>query len=155
MKNSIYASLFIGIGVALTISNICNAQQASYPIDAKVMTTVERTIQPVAVPLAAEKIYPYELSKYTSNGYGAWKFGAGLPYEKRSDLMPSSYKGVVDNNKAKLLKFFTMTDIHLTDKESPTQGIYFGTKEESFRHIQVSCFIQLMFLMQQFKLLMQ
>jgi metallophosphoesterase (TIGR03768 family) len=29
-------------------------------------------------------------------------------------------------NEAKLLNFFTMTDIHITDKESPAQVIYFG-----------------------------
>ena len=102
--------------------------QVSYPVDSVVLTTVGRTIVPDSVPSVAAKIFPFELGKYAENGYGKWHFGKGLPYEKRLDLMPAGYdvKGVAKTSK--LLKFFTMTDIHITDKESPTQGIYFGYK---------------------------
>lgn len=112
----------------LFASNYCSAQQTSYPIDSKVLTTVERTISPVAVPSTAEKIFPYELSKYSQNGYGKYNFGSGIPYQKKLDIMGAAYTGTSVTKSTKLLHFFTMTDIHLTDKESPAQAIYFGYK---------------------------
>jgi len=71
LKNKI--SLLMVMGAAFMLNNSCLAQQASYPIDSKVVTTVERTIVPVAVPSTAAKIFPYELSKYAENGYGKWQ----------------------------------------------------------------------------------
>jgi len=102
--------------------------QPSYPIDSEVYTTFERTIVPDSVPFGAPKIFPYELSKYAEAGYGKWHFGTGLPYEQRLDLMPADYTHNGVENSAKLIKFFTMTDIHITDKESPAQAILFGYK---------------------------
>jgi len=118
-------SLLIMIGFVL-IKNNSYGQKPSYPIDTKVVTTVERMVVPVSVPSTAAKIFPYELSKYAQNGYGQWQFGNGLSYQKRMDLMPDSYSGSSIKKIAKLLNFFAITDIHLTDKESPTQGIYLG-----------------------------
>jgi metallophosphoesterase (TIGR03768 family) len=103
-------------------------QQPSYPIDSEVYTTVDRNIVPDSVPVGAPKIFPYELAKYAEAGYGKWHFGNGLPYEQRLDLMPAEYNHKGVENSAKLLKFFTMTDIHITDKESPAQAIFFGYK---------------------------
>jgi metallophosphoesterase (TIGR03768 family) len=114
--------------VLILILNTGYGQKASYPIDTIVLTTVDRMVNPVAVPSSAEKIFPYELSKYSQYGYGNWQFGSGLSYEQRLDLMPPSYSSSAVTGKAKLLNFFTMTDIHLTDKESPAQAIYFGYK---------------------------
>ncbi len=128
MKNASQGfSLLIASGLVLVL-NFSYAQKASYPIDKKVVTTVERMVNPVPVPLTAAKIFPYEISKYSQNGYGKWEFGKGLPYEKRLDLMPDSYAAISVRNTAKLLNFFAMTDIHITDKESPAQAIYFGFK---------------------------
>ncbi len=129
MKNNfrIRPSLLITIGILLVL-NSPRAQKPSYPIDTKVVTTVERMIIPVPVPAGAQKIFPYELSKYEQNGYGKWQFGNGLNYQKRMDLMPDSYTGSSVKKIAKLLNFFAITDIHLTDKESPTQAIYLGYK---------------------------
>ncbi len=104
-----------------------NAQQASYPIDSNVFTTLERVIVPVAVPLTSPKIFPYEVSKYSQYGYGNWKFEKGISFEKRLDLMPSSYIGN-STTTTKLLNFFTITDIHITDKESPAEAIFMGYK---------------------------
>ena len=38
--------------------------------------------------------------------------------------MPAGYSGASVTRKAKLLNFFTISDIHITDKESPSQLIY-------------------------------
>ncbi len=98
----------------------------AYPIDSTVVTTVNRTVLPVEVPSASNTIFPYEVSKYSANGYGVWKYGEGLGYEKRTDLMSSDYSNASETDSAKLLRFFDMTDVHITDKETPTQGIFFG-----------------------------
>jgi metallophosphoesterase (TIGR03768 family) len=116
------------MGSAFMLNQSSVAQQASYPIDTKVVTTVDRTVVPTDIPVTAATIFPYELSKYAENGYGKWTFGSGQPYVKRLDLMPSTYLGASVTNSTKLLNFFTITDIHLTDKESPTQGILYGFK---------------------------
>jgi len=44
---------------------------------------------------------------------------------QRLDLMPAGYQEAT--NHARLLSFFTIrSDTHLTDKESPAQGLYYG-----------------------------
>ncbi|MEA5097230.1 MAG: TIGR03768 family metallophosphoesterase [Burkholderiaceae bacterium] len=101
-----------------------------YPIAADVYTTLQRTVVPDASPTPATPIYPYEVSKYQTNGYGTWQYGSSLPAEKRFDLMPDGYANTAAavTNVARLLNFFSMTDVHIADKESPAQAIYFGYK---------------------------
>ncbi len=95
---------------------------AGYPIDPDVQTTVQRTISPGASPATA--IDRWEISQYNQYGYGNWVYGPGLPYDKRLDIMPAAYSGSAVTKKTKLLNFFTISDIHITDKESPNQLIY-------------------------------
>ena len=94
----------------------------------KVPTTVDRTVLPKAVPADAEKVLPFEIPKYEKNGYGMWHFGPGLPAEKRLDLMPAGYDGSAATRADTLLRFFTITDIHITDVQSPAQAILYGYK---------------------------
>jgi metallophosphoesterase (TIGR03768 family) len=89
---------------------------------------VERTVIPVSVPAASPSIYPYEISKFSQYGYGIWQYGPGLGYDKRLDIMPATYSGGSVTHTAKLLSFFAITDAHITDEESPAQGIYFGIR---------------------------
>jgi metallophosphoesterase (TIGR03768 family) len=98
------------------------SQPAGYPIAADVQTTAQRTIVPGPTPATAINLW--EVSKYDSYGYGNWTYGPGLPYDKRLDLMPANYSGSAATQKTKLLNFFSFTDIHITDKESPNQLIY-------------------------------
>ena len=92
------------------------------------MTTADRTIVPTPIPSTAEKVFPYELTKYEPNGYGKWSFGPGLPAEKRLDLMPAGYDAASAVPAEKLLRFFTITDIHIADVQSPAQAILYGFK---------------------------
>jgi len=103
-------------------------QLASYPINYKVLTTLRRTIIPVLVSSTSPKILPTEISKYSQYGYGVWKFGKGLGFQKRMDIMSSTYTNTSVINNSKLLNFFAITDIHISDKESPAQAIFFGYK---------------------------
>ena len=93
-----------------------------YPIDSDVQTTIQRTVAPGSKPSATIDLD--EVSKYSQYGYGNWTFGSGLARVTRTDIMPALYDGTAVTRKTKLLSFFTMTDIHITDKESPNQLIY-------------------------------
>jgi metallophosphoesterase (TIGR03768 family) len=98
------------------------SQPAGYPIVADVQTTAQRTIVPGPTPTTAINLW--DISKYDQYGYGNWTYGPGLPHDKRLDLMPADYSGSAVTKKTKLLNFFTISDIHITDKESPNQLIY-------------------------------
>ncbi|MEI6060865.1 MAG: TIGR03768 family metallophosphoesterase [Bacteroidota bacterium] len=124
---------FIAIGLILLFTFSCRRDdqgtpQVSYPIDASVLTTLDHTVMPVNGPFSSDPILPCELSKYAQFGYGFWQNGPGFGYKKSNELMPGSYNGSSVTVKADLLRFFTMSDIHLTDKESPTQQIEWGYK---------------------------
>jgi len=102
----------------------CQNQPAGYPIDTKIATTLERTVSPVTPPSTSPEPLLDQVSKYAQYGYGDWQFGGELAPQKRLDLMPPAYTGTAVTKAANLLRFFTITDIHITDKESPSQIIY-------------------------------
>ena len=105
------------------------SQLEGYPIASDVFTTLQRTVVSDPVPSTSPKILPCEISKYKQYGYGRWHYGPGMDFVKRLDIMPTAYSGTSATNTARLLNFFTMSDIHLTDKESPAQAIYLGLKD--------------------------
>jgi metallophosphoesterase (TIGR03768 family) len=104
------------------------APPEGYPIAPDVVTTRDRTVVPDTVPADAKKLLPYQLSEYEPNGYGTWHYGPGLPAAKRLDLMPAGYDDASVTGAARLSRFFVITDIHVTDKESPAQAIVWGFK---------------------------
>ena len=124
-KNRIYKYLFLTTGCLLLVTHSWG-QQPGYSIDSKVVTTIERTVNPIAVPAASRKLLPTDITQYAKYGYGRWEYGAGQPCQKRLDLMPSSYIQPKANKPTNLLHFFAITDVHITDKESPAQAPFFG-----------------------------
>ncbi|MFA6328144.1 MAG: TIGR03768 family metallophosphoesterase [Candidatus Micrarchaeia archaeon] len=129
------ALVFVGAAIIFSIALPAGhaaqeepAQQASYPIDSNAVTTLDRVVLPVPVPSTSPKLPPEAISNFSQYGYGKWEYGRGLGFEKRLDLMPSAYNGTSATGAARLLNFFTMTDIHLTDKESPAEAVYYGYK---------------------------
>jgi metallophosphoesterase (TIGR03768 family) len=97
---------------------------AGYPIASEVFTTLQRTI---TFGNSVSGLRPEELpqiSKYKQYGYGDWTYGEPLLPEVRTDIMPAGYDAKSVTKKVKLLNFFTISDIHITDKESPSQLIY-------------------------------
>ncbi len=107
---------------------------AEYRIAPEVTTTLERMISfPMPVqptgPNSGTGLYLTELcevSKYSQYGYGAYTFAAGLPSIPRFDIMPATYAaGATSRTRLhRLLHFFAISDIHITDKEAPNQLIY-------------------------------
>ena len=80
-------------------------------------------------PTPSTKIRPDAVSQYKQYGYGAWRYGSPLKYEKRLDILPATYTGGAVTNDEKLLRFFTISDIHICDKESPSSAIFLGLKD--------------------------
>jgi metallophosphoesterase (TIGR03768 family) len=87
-------------------------------------TTREQTIHPLALPPETRQVAPRDAALYKLYGYSAWQLGPGEDAGRRFDLMPAGYAGAA--NAAKLLSFFSLSDIHITDKESPGQVPFFG-----------------------------
>jgi len=97
----------------------------SYPIASHIYTTLAKTV--IATPHGTKTLLPSEVSEYAPNHYGEWDGnGPGFPFIRpdmqTGDIEPS----VPDPSAVRLLSFFTMSDIHITDKESPAQCIYQG-----------------------------
>ena len=113
-------SLTYGCGSSTT------TQVAGYPIDSTVYTTLKRTISFSNIdPITILKNELHNVSQYDDKGYGVWSYDVnGLASEKRRDIMSPTYADPPANNSEKLLSFFAMTDIHIIDKESPSQTIY-------------------------------
>jgi metallophosphoesterase (TIGR03768 family) len=105
------------------------SQPKGYPIASEVFTTLQRTVVPGPKP--ASPIHLDEVSKYKQYGYGNWTFGGSLKSVMRTDIMPALYDGTAVTKKARLLNFFTISDIHITDKESPNQLIYLQRLHET------------------------
>ncbi len=106
-------------------SSAPSAQQgrpADYPIAPEVLTTLRRTVVPGPTP--STKIGVGEISEYEQHAYGTWSFGPPLKAVTRTDLMPAAYDASASTKGKPLLTFFTISDIHVTDKESPNQLIY-------------------------------
>ncbi len=100
------------------------SQPSSYPIDYLTYTTLERTVIFVSTTVPKSALLPCDLAKYSLNGYGLWHYGPGFDSIKRTDLMPAAYSTAAAANVSDLLRFFTISDIHITDKESPVEGVY-------------------------------
>jgi len=92
----------------------------SYPIDDAV-TTEARTVVPDPAP--TEKVLPFEVARYDELGYGRWTYGPGLPRTTRTDLLGAEGGR---SRCGRLASFFTMTDVHITDEETPVQAVVFG-----------------------------
>ena len=87
-------------------------------------TTRQQTVRPLALPADTRQISPKDVSLYRLYGYSAWQVGPGVDQGRKFSLMPAGYTRAT--NTARLLSFFSMSDIHITDKESPAQVPYFG-----------------------------
>ncbi|MCX6991771.1 MAG: TIGR03768 family metallophosphoesterase [Kiritimatiellaeota bacterium] len=89
-----------------------------------VPTTRQQTILPIAIPDGTPQVAPSNVPMYAVYGYSAWQLGAGTNEGRKFDLMPAGYAGA--GNAARLLSFFSISDIHITDKESPAEVPYLG-----------------------------
>jgi len=93
-----------------------------YPIETPAVTTQQRMLAfPVSVTPGLKKTELNQVARYKEFGYGEWTYGSGLPIVPRTDLMPAGYRKPDNAAKTRLLKFFSISDVHITDKEAPNQ----------------------------------
>ena len=92
--------------------------------EAQPPTTREQAVRPLALPTDTRQIQPKDAALYKLYGYSAWQVGPGVDEGRKFDLMPAGYTGAT--NTARLLSYFSLSDIHITDKESPAQVPFFG-----------------------------
>lgn len=148
-----FIKVFTGTAVCVSLNPLmfgCNSDAtkvSGYPIDSTVVKTTERMITfpyikpskppvPGTMPDPADpEISPNggialtwdELNKvpeYDELGYGKWEYlDQSLPIVPRTDIMPTDYDATSVTSNTKLVNFFAMSDVHLTDKEAPNQLI--------------------------------
>ena len=97
----------------------------SWPIAKQVYTTAQQQVCPVALSASVRQLHPGDVALYAQYKYSAWTVGGPLPHVLRKDLAPD-YAGAP--NVARLLRYFSISDIHIADKESPAQPLYVGWK---------------------------
>jgi len=124
-RNRLIIGLFFLVLASMLILSGCGDTGSSGggPAVSTVITTVQQQILPVAIAPNTPEITPAEVALYAVYGYSAWRNGPGLAVEKRYDLAPD-YNGAA--NTARLLNYFSLSDAHITDKESPANDTYFG-----------------------------
>jgi metallophosphoesterase (TIGR03768 family) len=132
-----YKKFFLVFLTGLLISSLTgctgagNGTQAQgYPISSEVYTTRVRAIVPDNP--GANTILPWEPSKFKENGFGLWHYIPGYDYGKDPRIMPTGYNVSSVTNTASLLSFFTISDTHVYDKESPSQPFYLLMKDIDF-----------------------
>lgn len=86
--------------------------------------TRHKTILPYAVAPETPGVAPSNVAEYVNSDFGKWTWGPGTNEGQKLTLMPQGYAGAT--NVARLLSFFSMADVHMTDKESPAQVPYLG-----------------------------
>ena len=101
---------------------------AKASVVAKKMRTTAGAVMPVPVPASSPKLLPTDLAQYSQHGYGNWQIGEGIAPEKRLDLLKQGQHDETAKPVAELLRFFAITDIHISDKETPAQAILYGVK---------------------------
>jgi hypothetical protein len=93
----------------------------TYPISPDVETTRQRTVRPLPLPEERPYLTITEVDRYGPRGYSGWTFGD--PVDAGASMPDGSAVGTYYPT-ATLLTFFSISDIHIVDKESPAQAIY-------------------------------
>jgi metallophosphoesterase (TIGR03768 family) len=93
--------------------------------------TRQRTITPVALQTnSTPAILASNLPAYAVYGYSDWEWGSGQDAGQLfTNMMPVGYLGTT--NAARVLSFFCFSDIHIVDKESPSQADWAAYQTET------------------------
>jgi metallophosphoesterase (TIGR03768 family) len=125
-SRALVAALLLTLSACAVPERAALARLDGYPIAPVVATTRDRSIVIDPVPAGSPVLHVHENAKFREHGYGNWHYGPGIPTAKRLDLMPAGYAASAVTQTAGLLNFFAVTDIHITDKETPASAVFFG-----------------------------
>jgi len=95
--------------------------EPTYPISTDVKTTRQRTVRPLLLPEIPPYLTITEVDRYGPSGYSWWTFGD--PVDAGAITLDDTGVGIYRPTET-ILTFFTISDIHIVDKESPAQAIY-------------------------------
>ena len=117
--------------------------EPTYPISTDVKTTRERTVSPASLTQAQPELKIDQVDQYDT----IWIqfMGVGSPCRLRPAFTGRLHERSTYTPVETLLTFFSMSDIHITDKESPAQAIYSGVDRSTFwttptpRRTHLSC----------------
>jgi metallophosphoesterase (TIGR03768 family) len=118
------ACIYLGTLTTGCGGNSSSTKAVQWTISDNVSTTAQQQVLPVPVSASAPQLNPRDIELYSEFGYTAWQPGPPLPHTVWNTIMANGY--VKAPNAAHLLSFFTMTDVHIADKESPAQPLYVG-----------------------------
>jgi hypothetical protein len=99
------------------------AAEPTYPITADVQTTRDRTVNPDSLPEDTIHLTIDQVEQYAPTGYSSWGWGPGVD---AGPLLPDGSPVGTYNPTETLLTYFSISDTHITDKESPAQLLCLG-----------------------------
>jgi metallophosphoesterase (TIGR03768 family) len=125
-----YIAIVFMLSLAATIQTVAQAHKTpSYPISADINTTVDKTVIATTPLPVTPALDPCDIPKYATYHYGEWVWDlSGYSVIKLDPNMRNNnfVLSTTDPLATTLLSFFSISDIHISDKESPTQAIYPG-----------------------------
>ena len=95
----------------------------TYPISTDVKTTRDRTVSPDSLPEDTIHLTIDQVEQYAPTGYSSWGWGPGVD---AGPLLPDGSSAGAHHPTETLLNFFSISDSHITDKESPAQLLSLG-----------------------------
>ena len=129
MNMKIAARIVFVLSLAFLSGCLCNTiKPARYGINQQVKTTRDEVITFSKISSAT---HLWDVPKLLDEGFGRWSYGPGSNDGRRVDLMPASYHAASVSRNKKILSFMVMSDIHITDKESPSQPLFLAKLYES------------------------
>ena len=83
-------------------------------------TTAEKTVEP-GRKLSSSTLDPSDPETLLNHGYGSWSYAGGASHIRRSLIPGESLPASPSQGRRALLRFFAITDVHITDMRSPAQ----------------------------------
>jgi uncharacterized repeat protein (TIGR02543 family) len=114
-----------------------HAATPTYPIFPDVQTTRDRVVSPLSITDTATPLVIQDVSQYAEREYSSWQWGPGVV---AGPFLPDGTTTITPTAAATLLNFFTVSDIHITDKESPGQALYGAVGLGSFGSVNTSAY---------------
>ena len=136
MRGLMAIALFLLL-VAAFLPHKAHAATPTYPIFPDVQTTRDRVVSPLSITDTPPYLAIQDVSQYAERGYSSWQWGPGVV---AGPLLPDGTTTVAPTAAATLLNFFTMSDIHITDKESPGQALWGAVGLGSFGKVNTSSY---------------
>lgn len=121
IKKSILLFSAVGI-ISCSESGDSTRKAVEYPISDNVKTTLSQTLK-IKSYTKTKKMIASDVELFFDYGYGLLEEGAGEPHLLKKDFVDENYSVPAENRKS-LLFFPQITDLQLTDVESPVRSVY-------------------------------